>query len=143
ERYIAGDIYHVDAIVYEHEIRFTSVSRYGTPPMDVSHQGGVFTTSIVERGSEDERALNEMNKRVMAAMGLRRGVSHTEYIHSRETGQFFFLETAARVGGANIVELVEAATGLNMWAEWAKVEIAGGKAPYETPPARADYAGLL
>jgi len=30
-----------------------------------------------------------------------------------------------------------------MWAEWAKVEIAGGKAPYEPPVARTDYAGLL
>jgi hypothetical protein len=47
------------------------------------------------------------------------------------------------VGGANIVELVEAATGLNLWAEWAKVEIAGGKAPYDPPPVREEYAGLL
>ena len=28
-----------------------------------------------------------------------------------------------------IVELVEAATGMNLWAEWAKVELAGGKTP--------------
>jgi len=138
-----GDIFHVDTIVYEREIRFMSVSRYGTPPMDVSHGGGVFTTSIVERGSELERDLTAQNRRVMEAMGLVRGVSHTEFIQSRETGVIYFLETSARVGGANIVELVEAATGLNLWAEWAKVEIAGGKVPYHAPEPRADYAGLL
>lgn len=143
EKYIPGDIFHVDTIVYEREIRFTSVSRYGTPPMDVSHGGGVFTTSIVERGSDLERDLLAQNRRVMEAMGLVRGVSHTEYIKSRETGAIYFLETSARVGGANIVELIEAATGLNLWAEWAKVEIAGGKVPYNVPEARADYAGLL
>ncbi len=143
ERYIPGDIFHVDTIVYERQIRFVSVSRYGTPPMEVSHGGGVFSTSIVERGSHDEHELREMNARVLAAMGLVRGVSHTEYIKDRETGRFLFLETSARVGGANIVELVEAATGLNLWSEWAKVEIAGGKTLYDPPAAREDYAGLL
>jgi hypothetical protein len=71
------------------------------------------------------------------------GVSHTEFILSAEENQVYFLETSARVGGAHIVDLVEAATGLNLWAEWAKVEIAGGETPYEPVPARADYAGLL
>ena len=70
-----------------------------------------------------------------ASLGLVRGVSHTEYIRARD-GRLVFLETSARVGGAHIAELVEAATGFNLWAEWAKIEIAGGKAPY-TPPVAA------
>ena len=32
---------------------------------------------------------------------------------------------------------------MNLWGEWAKVEIAGGKLPYAPPPAADDYAGLL
>ena len=76
-------------------------------------------------------------------MKLSRGVAHTEFIKGREDGQFYFLETAARVGGANIVELIEAATGINLWAEWAKIEIAGGRGDYHVPLARADHAGLL
>jgi biotin carboxylase len=55
----------------------------------------------------------------------------------------YFLETSARVGGAHIADLVEAATGINLWAEWAKIEIAGGKAPYRPPVAKNDSAGLL
>src|SRR5262249_22543485 len=54
-----------------------------------------------------------------------------------------FLETSARVGGAHIADLVEAATGINLWAEWAKIEVAGGATPYSPPAARNDYAGLL
>ena len=84
-----------------------------------------------------------MNEEVMKAFGLVRGVSHSEFIRGRDDGKLYFLETSARVGGAHIVDLIEAATGINMWAEWAKVEIAGGKAPYKPPTPRKDAAGLL
>jgi hypothetical protein len=47
------------------------------------------------------------------------------------------------VGGAHIVDLVEAATGLNLWAEWAKVEVAGEDGGYRPPVPNRDYAALL
>jgi biotin carboxylase len=139
ERYIPGDVFHVDSIVVENQIVFAIASGYGRPPLDVTH-GGIFTTRILERGSALEQALLAKNQLVLPALGLRRGVSHTEYIVGREDGQVYFLETAARVGGAHIAELVEAATGVNLWAEWARVEIGG---QYVLPPPRQDYAALL
>ena len=68
-----------------------------------------------------------MNEKTMTAFGLLRGVAHSEFIRGRDDGKLYFLETSARVGGAHIVDLIEAATGVNMWAEWAKIEIAGGQ----------------
>src|SRR5207248_6233272 len=136
ERYVPGDIYHVDSIVYANEIQFSIANRYGLPPLDVAHGGGIFTTRTMPRGTADEQALQQINRAVLRAMRLARGVSHTEFIKGRADGEFYFLETAARVGGANIVELIEAATGINLWAEWAKIEIAGGKQPYHAPLAR-------
>lgn len=143
ERYVPGDIFHVDSIVTEKEIVFAIASRYGHPPLDVAHDGGIFTTCTVERGSADETALLDLNRQVLAAMGLVRGVSHTEFIKAHEDGKYYFLETSARVGGANIADLVEAASGINLWAEWAKIEIDGGEVGYTLPPVRADYSGLL
>ncbi len=143
ERFVPGDIFHVDSIVYEREVMFATASGYGRPPLEVSHAGGIFTTRLLERGSAVQQALIEMNALVIKGLGLLRGVSHTEFIRGHEDGKLYFLETSARVGGAHIADLLEAATGLNMWAEWAKVEIAGGKAPYQPPAARNDYAGLL
>ncbi len=143
ERYVPGDIFHVDSIVSEREVVFAVASRYGQPPLDVAHQGGVFTTATVRRGSEDEAALLELNRAVLGAMGIVRGVSHTEFIKAHEDGSFYFLETAARVGGANIAELVEAASGINLWAEWARIEVAWGEPTYELPRCRKDYAGLI
>ncbi len=143
EQYVPGDIYHVDAIAYERELLFSIASRYGRPPMDVSQEGDIFTTRTLPLGSEEAKPLVELNEKVMQAFGMVRGVSHSEFIRGRDDGKLYFLETSARVGGAHIVDLIEAATGLNLWAEWAKVEIAGGKASYKPPAPRNDAAGLL
>jgi biotin carboxylase len=142
EEYVPGDVYHVDSIVYERQVLAAVPSRYGTPPLDVSHGGGVFTTTLVDSSLPESTDLLELNRRLLAALGLVRGVSHSEYIRNRQ-GQFLFLETSARVGGAHISDLVAAATGVNLWAEWAKIEIAGGIDPYGVPELRRDYAGLL
>jgi biotin carboxylase len=143
EQYVPGDIAHVDGIFYEKELLFAIASRYGRPPMDVSQEGDIFTTSTLPLGSTEAAPLIEMNRKVMSAFGMVRGVSHSEFIRGRDDGKLYFLETSARVGGAHIVDLIEAATGINLWAEWAKVEIAGGKAPYRPPEPRKDAAGLL
>jgi biotin carboxylase len=143
EQYVPGDIYHVDSIFYERELLFSIASRYGRPPMEVSQQGDIFTTATLPLGSQEAAPLTELNKKVMSAFGLLRGVSHSEFIRGRDDGKLYFLETSARVGGAHIVDLIEVATGINMWTEWAKVEIAGGKAPYQPPTPRQDCAGLL
>jgi biotin carboxylase len=143
EQFIPGHICHVDSIVDHDQILFAIASRYGRPPLDVSQAGGIFTTRILERGSPLAQGLLRQNQLVLSALGLKRGVSHTEFIAAEADGRIYFLETSARVGGAHISDLVAAATGINLWAEWAKVELAGGESAYTVPPARTDYAGLL
>jgi hypothetical protein len=143
EQYLPGDVYHVDSVVSEREVVFSAVHKCVTPPFDVAHGGGIFATSTVARGSLDETELLEMNERTLKCMNLVRGVSHIEFIKGRSDGRFYMLECAARVGGAHIADMVEAATGINLWAEWAKIEVAGGKAPYKLPPTRNEYGGLL
>jgi hypothetical protein len=77
-------------------------------------------------------------------MGMNRGVTHAEFIRSYEDGRFYFLEIAARVGGAGIDQMVEHATGINLWREWAAVEIAQARGEVYAPGVqRRDYAGLL
>jgi hypothetical protein len=130
------------AIVWKGKVVRATASRYGMPPFTVSHGGGVFTSRLIERGSPDETALRALNASVLAALGLDNGVSHTEYIRAHD-GRWLFLETSARVGGAHIAELVEIATGANLWAEWAKVEVAAARGEeYTPPPDRGEYAGL-
>ncbi|HMD20302.1 MAG TPA: ATP-grasp domain-containing protein [Alloacidobacterium sp.] len=143
ERFVPGDIYHVDAITSERQVVFSAVSRYGKPPMQVMHEGGVFTTRIVNRGGDDSQELTALNARLIPAMGLVRGVTHAEYIRGKD-GRFYFLEVAARVGGAFIADVVEFATGVNLWAEWARIEVCSMRGePYALPYEKQDYAGSV
>jgi len=119
------------------------VSKYGKPPMNVAQGGGIFTTFTVTRGSEDDASLRAINRDLIAALGLVRGVAHAEYIHAHADGHFYFLECAARVGGAYINEMVEAATGINLWREWARIEEAGGDGSYQLLSVREEYAGVI
>jgi biotin carboxylase len=143
EKFVPGDVYHVDSVVSENDVVFANVSRYGKPPMNVAQGGGIFTTFTVPRGCEDDASLRTINHELIAALGLVRGVAHAEYIHAHADGHFYFLECASRVGGAYINEMVEAATGINLWREWARIEVAGGDGTYKLPPAREEYAGVV
>jgi len=142
EAFVPGDVYHVDSLVASGRVLFACVGRYGAPPFEVAHHGGVSTSHTPRRGSAEERGLLAANRRVLAALGFREGTTHAEFIHGAEDGRFYFLEAAARVGGAHTAETVEAATGVNLWREWARIELADEERPYEPPPARRDYAGV-
>ena len=141
EQMIPGDIYHVDSIVSEKEVVLAEVHKYRRPLFNVTHEGGIFATATTERNSKETKELLELNKEVVKHLAFVRGVLHTEYIGYE--GKFYFLETAARVGGAHIVELVEGSTGVNLWEEWAKIEIAQGEYEYTPPKPREDYGGLI
>jgi len=141
EQFVAGDVYHVDSIVWGGTVVFAIPFKYGRPPMEIAHQGGLFITRRLPDDSEEGQALLAMNRKLQEGLGLQRGVSHTEFIRGSDT--LVFLETSARVGGAFIVDTIEAATGLNLWAEWAKIEIAGEQGQYAVPPHRDDYAGIV
>jgi biotin carboxylase len=86
----------------------------------------------------------ELNARLVPGLGMLRGVTHTEFIRAHEDGRYYFLETAGRVGGAFIAELMESSAGVNPWREWARIEVAHMKGePYHLPPIRHDYAGSV
>ena len=142
EQFVPGDVYHVDSITFDRRVRFAIASRYRTPPMAVAHEGGIFVTRTLPKDDPAVRPLLDLNTRVLESFGLVRGASHTEFIRAQD-GTWNFLETSARVGGAFIVDVAEAASGLNLWREWARVEIAGEDGTYEAQPLRDLCAGIV
>jgi biotin carboxylase len=141
EQFVAGDVYHVDSIIREGRVIFAVAFKYGRPPMQIAHEGGIFVTRRLADSSDEGRALLEMNRLLQAQLGMRHGVTHSEFIGGPDG--IVFLETSARVGGAFIVDTVEAATGINLWREWAKIAIAGDAGAYALPPVRRDYAAVV
>ncbi len=143
ESFKPGDVYHVDSLVYNKEIVFTCCSKYLSPPMQVSHEGGVFRTKTLNRYSEEFVALNKINTELFKNFGIVHGATHSEYIRGND-GKYYFLETSSRVGGAHIPDLVEAATNVNIWREWAKLEDALLRnQAYLTPKPTGFFSGLI
>jgi len=140
EQRVGGRVYHLDSLVHQGRVCFSQAHRYATPPFEVWNHGGIFRTASL---AHDDPALEElcaMNERVLDSLGLLNGVAHVEFIE-HSSGAFFFLEAAARVGGANIDILVEQASGVNLWREWLKIELLGDQ--YQPPIRRHDRAVLM
>ena len=142
-RFVAGEVFHVDSVVNDGKVVFAGTNQYGRPPMQVAHQGGAYVSRTLARGSADEKELLNLNKKLIRALGLERGATHAEFIKSDAEGKFYFLEIAARVGGAYIADVLEAASGVNLWREWARLEVAGGKGPARITVPRKEYAGII
>jgi len=143
EQFVPGSVYHVDSVASERGVVFAAAHAYGAPPLDTSHHGGVFTTRTLPRDADETKTLEEINRNLLAGLGFVRGVTHAEFLKSHADDKFYFIEVAARVGGAYIADVIEAASGINLWREWARLEVGAGKQPYELPPVRREYAGVI
>ena len=144
EQFKPGAVYHVDSLTVDGEVVFSRVSKYMNTPFEVAHGGGIFRSHVVPFGHDDDLALQEENKKVMGAFGMKFSASHTEFIKANDNNRFYFLETSSRVGGAHLAEMVEASSGINLWSEWAKIETAMAKnEPYQLPAFHNDYAGII
>lgn len=144
EEFKPGDVFHVDSLFMDYTPIFSRTSRYIHPPFQVAHGGGVFQSQTLDVKSEDSTALQEFNHRLIKSFHLNFGASHSEFIRCHEDGKYYFLETSARVGGAHLAEMVEAASGINLWSEWAKIESCMlANAEYKLPKVRNDNAGIV
>jgi biotin carboxylase len=142
-RFIPGEVFHVDSVVNDGKVMFAGVNQYGRPPMQVAHQGGAYISRTVARGSADEKTLLNINTKLVKSLGLERGATHAEFIKSTADGKFYFLEIAARVGGAYIADVLEAASGVNIWREWARLEIGSSSSVRRIVAKRKEYAGII
>jgi hypothetical protein len=112
--------------------------------MEISQGGGIFRSATIPYNSKDDKEIKKVNEQVLKAFGMMHGANHTEFIKCNEDGKIYFLETASRVGGAHLAEMVEAASGVNLWGEWAKIEdcLIKGK-EYKLPIIHKDFAGIV
>ncbi|MFN2578258.1 MAG: acetyl-CoA carboxylase biotin carboxylase subunit family protein [Pyrinomonadaceae bacterium] len=139
-RFIPGEVFHVDSLVYDRRVMFAGVNKYGRPPLQVAHGGGAYVSQTIPDDSADKKKLLDINRRLIKAMRMQTGATHAEFIKSDADQNFYFLEIAARVGGAYIADVQEAASGINLWREWAKLEIADSR-PRLKP--RKEHAGII
>jgi len=144
EQFKPGDVYHCDSLVLDRKNLFSLTSKYLATPMEITQGGGVFRSSNIPYDSDDDIKIKKVNEEVLKSFGLKNGAAHTEFIKCNEDGKIYFLETSSRVGGAHIAEMVEAASNINLWKEWAIIEDALVKEKeYQLPEVKKEYAGIV
>jgi hypothetical protein len=110
EEFIAGDMYHCDAVVRGGTVTFAAVGRYHARPGAYA-PGGAAGSYLVPGGDRHDRII-ELNRRVIAALGMADGVTHLEVFH-RPGDELVFLEIAARPGGGGIDAMIERQHGFS------------------------------
>ena len=143
EQMVPGDLYHVDSLTDNGRVLFAEVNAYWRPLLDVYQGGGVYATRTLDRTSPDVPKLRAINEAVLTGFGLGCGASHTEFMKAQADGEFYFIETSCRVGGAETSTMVEAATGVNLWSEWARLEVCRVAGGYQLPTLRQGYGGVV
>ncbi|RKS02609.1 acetyl-CoA carboxylase biotin carboxylase subunit family protein [Flavobacterium sp. 102] len=144
EQFKPGAVYHCDGLNWHGKTLFSITSQYLATPMEISQGGGIFRSANIPYDSKDDKAIKKQNEQVLKAFGMQHGANHTEFIKCNDDGKIYFLETASRVGGAHLAEMVEAASGVNLWSEWAKIEDALVKGKqYKLPTIKKEFAGIV
>ena len=144
EQFKPGAVYHCDGLNWKGKTLFSITSQYLATPMEISQGGGIFRSATIPYNSKDDKEIKKVNEQVLKAFGMMHGANHTEFIKCNDDGKIYFLETASRVGGAHLAEMVEAASGINLWKEWAIIEDCLIKEKeYKLPTIHKDFAGIV
>jgi biotin carboxylase len=144
EQFLPGEVFQVDSILNECKVVFSALHRHGRLPRKEKHEGEVFTSSTVDRETSDWHELTALNTGLAPSLGMVRGVTHAEYVRANADGRYYFLQIAARVGGEFTSDLVETSSGVNLWQEWARLEVANLRGLKYTPPQSfTSYAGSV
>ena len=116
EEFSPGDEWVVDGVLFEGEVLFCAVSRYGVPCLTTITEN----LPLSQRRFDPDRdawaydAAVPFATAALEALGLRRGVFHMELFHDKESGDLIFGECAARRGGALTHEEIQAKFGVHL-----------------------------
>ena len=129
EEFVRGEEWIADGVLYEGELLFCAIGRYGDPCLTSVDSGRPLNFRHFDPSDESwayDRALPVITAS-LAALGLRSGMFHMELFHDPETGALTFGECAARRGGALIQEAVH--TKFNVDLADCAIQIALGQRP--------------
>jgi biotin carboxylase len=143
EQSIDGDRIHVDSLTADGRVVFSAVSPYRAASSQGSGTGEVLPTTQNNSSKAEIERLRRANTALLSSMRMARGATHTEFLRSSATGEFYFMETAASVDDQCVADMMQERHGLNLWREWARLEVAAmRRQPYALPLSASDRKAL-
>lgn len=118
EELLAGEEYIVASILSERRVVFSLVVRR------VKLAGGLEAIEVVDRMSRDWMELTALNAGLAPSLGMVRGLTEAHFVRRSQLGGYCFERIAPCPGASGVTEVVEAASELSLWREWARIEVA-------------------
>ena len=121
EEFVDGDEFTFDTICANGRILYENIAFYKPRPIEEKKHQWVSPTSICVRDidASDFAEGREMGHRVIEALGFETGFSHMEWYKSPD-GEIVFGEIGARPPGAHMVEAMNYASDIDLFAGWAE-----------------------
>ncbi|MCO4636063.1 Nikkomycin biosynthesis protein, carboxylase [Streptococcus infantarius subsp. infantarius] len=121
EQFILGDMYHVDGIVENNELKFVSVSKYwnslgkSTTLMESTQNTTItFADFTINKSDWEFLLLKGETKKIVEKSNFNNGTIHAEFIISEKDKTPYFIEIASRTGGLMISDTIEKKYGIIM-----------------------------
>ena len=121
EQFILGDMYHVDGIVENNELKFVSVSKYwnslgkSTTLMESTQNTTItFSDFTINKSDWEFLLLKGETKKFVEKSNFNNGTIHAEFIISEKDKTPYFIEIASRTGGLMISDTIEKKYGIIM-----------------------------
>ena len=158
-QFIPGEVFHVDSIVSGGRVVFAGANRYGRPPLEVAHGGGAYVSRTVAHGSDRRKKLFALNRKLVKAAASSNAAPRTlSLLRATLTATFTFSRWPRASAALTSPDVLEAASGLNLWREWAQMEVGDGRRAgaggseqersrrdghNKLKPLRNEYAGIV
>ena len=121
EQFILGDMYHVDGIVENNELKFVSVYKYwnslgkSTTLMESTQNTTItFADFTINKSDWEFLLLKGETKKFVEKSNFNNGTIHAEFIISEKDKTPYFIEIASRTGGLMISDTIEKKYGIIM-----------------------------
>ncbi|MDN6968360.1 ATP-grasp domain-containing protein [Oenococcus sp. UCMA 17063] len=120
ETFVPGDVYHIDALYTQGQLRYMSAAKYIHIP--IAFQRGKSTASMfLQSDSEESQEMLSFGKKVCMLMPLPENcIIHLETFKNKKG--IYFNEIAVRFGGGKILDTIDREFDFNLLGEYLKAE---------------------
>ena len=140
EEFLTGQEGSYDSVMVDGEVIWDSISDYLPTPLEVLRHPWMQWVVRLPRdiGGPEYAGIRQIAPTALKALGLRTGLTHMEWFR-RPDGTVAVSEVAARPPGAQITSMLCYAHDFDLYAAWARLEVAGAF----DPPQRRWSAGTV
>jgi len=126
EEYIEGDEFTYDTVTADGRIAYENISFYRPRPIEEKKHEWISPSSVCLRriDAPELQPGRAMGRAALAALGFRTGFSHMEW-YRRPDGEVVFGEIGARPPGARLVDAMNHASDVDLFAGWAEAVVHG------------------